>query len=200
MKVAVAGCVHGEMDKMYESLMHIQQRHGIQIDLVLCCGDFQAVRNRADLETMSVPVKYRSRGTFYKYYSGEKKAPILTLFVGGNHEATLHLQQLPWGGWVAPNIYYMGWAGVVDFAGLSIAGISGTFKHYHYPQSLSSFLSFPPSLLSHADSDPDQPTDHHELYPYSEDEKRSAYHQRMIDVFRLSQVCTNNDLKVSNWR
>ncbi len=136
MKVAVAGCVHGEMDKMYESLMHIQQKHGIQIDLVLCCGDFQAVRNRADLETMSVPVKYRSMGTFYKYYSGEKKAPFLTLFVGGNHEATLHLQQLPWGGWVAPNIYYMGWAGVVDFAGLSIAGISGTFKHYHYPQSL----------------------------------------------------------------
>lgn len=43
-----------------------------------------------------------------RYYSGEKKAPILTIFVGGNHEASNYLQELPYGGWVAPNIYYMG--------------------------------------------------------------------------------------------
>lgn len=43
-----------------------------------------------------------------RYYSGEKKAPILTIFIGGNHEASNYLQELPYGGWVAPNIYYMG--------------------------------------------------------------------------------------------
>ena len=43
-----------------------------------------------------------------RYYSGEKKAPILTIFIGGNHEASNYLQELPYGGWVAKNIYYMG--------------------------------------------------------------------------------------------
>ena len=46
--------------------------------------------------------------TFYKYYSGEKKAPVLTICIGGNHEASNHMQELPYGGWVAPNIFYLG--------------------------------------------------------------------------------------------
>lgn len=44
----------------------------------------------------------------FRYYSGEKNAPVLTVFIGGNHEASNHLQELPYGGWVAPNIYYLG--------------------------------------------------------------------------------------------
>ena len=78
------------------------------MDLLLCCGDFQAVRNLADLKCMAVPDKYKEMGTFYKYYSGELKAPFLTLVIGGNHEASNHLQELPFGGWLCPNIYFMG--------------------------------------------------------------------------------------------
>lgn len=29
-----------------------------------------------------------------QYYSGEKVAPVMTLFVGGNHEASNHLWEL----------------------------------------------------------------------------------------------------------
>ena len=54
----------------------------------------QAVRNDEDLCCMACPPKYRHMETFYKYYSGEKKAPILTLFIGGNHEASNHLWEL----------------------------------------------------------------------------------------------------------
>ena len=32
--------------------------------------------------------------TFYKYYSGEKTAPVLTIFIGGNHEASNYLWEL----------------------------------------------------------------------------------------------------------
>ena len=46
--------------------------------------------------------------SFFRYYSGEKTAPVLTVFIGGNHEASNYLQELPYGGWVAPKIYYMG--------------------------------------------------------------------------------------------
>ncbi|XP_052574026.1 lariat debranching enzyme isoform X2 [Peromyscus californicus insignis] len=108
MRVAVAGCCHGELDKIYETLALAEQRGPGPVDLLLCCGDFQAVRNEADLRCMAVPPKYRHMQTFYRYYSGEKKAPVLTIFIGGNHEASNHLQELPYGGWVAPNIYYLG--------------------------------------------------------------------------------------------
>ncbi|EPY86390.1 lariat debranching enzyme [Camelus ferus] len=118
MRVAVAGCCHGELDKIYETLALAERRGPGPIDLLLCCGDFQAVRNEADLRCMAVPPKYRHMQTFYRYYSGEKKAPVLTIFIGGNHEASNHLQELPYGGWVAPNIYYLGLAGVVKYRGV----------------------------------------------------------------------------------
>jgi lariat debranching enzyme len=64
-------------------------------------------------------------GDFYKYYSGEKNAPITTIVVGGNHEAISYLSELRYGGWLAPNIYFLGSSGVVNFGNLKIAGISG---------------------------------------------------------------------------
>lgn len=53
----------------------------------------QACRNTTDLSNMACPAKYRHMNTFYKYYSGEKTAPVLTLYIGGNHEASnYHLE------------------------------------------------------------------------------------------------------------
>jgi lariat debranching enzyme len=50
----------------------------------------------------------------------------------GNHEASNYLWELFHGGYVAPNIYYLGHAGVVQFGGLRIAGMSGIFKDHDY--------------------------------------------------------------------
>jgi len=43
---------------------------------------------------MKCPEKYLEIGTFHEYYSGVKKAPYLTIFVGGNHEASNHNREL----------------------------------------------------------------------------------------------------------
>lgn len=40
------------------------------MDLLLCCGDFQAVRNEGDMKCMAVPAKYRTMQTFYKSVAG----------------------------------------------------------------------------------------------------------------------------------
>lgn len=54
----------------------------------------QAVRNMTDMNALACPVKFRAINTFYKYYSGEKVAPVTTIFIGGNHEASNHLTEL----------------------------------------------------------------------------------------------------------
>lgn len=66
MIIAVEGCAHGELEKIYETLSYLEAENNIKVDLLLCCGDFQANRNAGDLECMAVPPKYRSICTFYK--------------------------------------------------------------------------------------------------------------------------------------
>lgn len=123
---------------------------------------------------MSVPHKYRAIGDFHEYYSGARVAPYLTLFVGGNHEASSHLQELYYGGWVAPNIYYVGAANVVRFGDLRIAGLSGIWKGYNYNKP------------------------HFERLPYSADEIKSLYHVREIDVRKLLLLRTQVDIGISH--
>ncbi|XP_005097087.1 lariat debranching enzyme B [Aplysia californica] len=174
MKIAVEGCCHGELDAIYETLASLEKENNFKIDLLLVCGDFQSVRNYSDLEAMAVPPKYQQLQTFYKYYSGEKKAPVLTIFIGGNHEASNYLQELSYGGWVAPNIYYLGYAGVVQVGGVRIGGVSGIYKSHDFYKG------------------------HFERPPYSNDTKRSVYHVRNLEVFRLKQLIRPLDIFMSH--
>ncbi|KAL4217422.1 lariat debranching enzyme [Mactra antiquata] len=174
MKIAVEGCCHGALDEIYQTLEYLEKKNDVKVDLLLICGDFQAVRNMADMQCMAVPLKHREMNSFYKYYSGEAVAPVLTIFIGGNHEASNYLQELPYGGWVAPKIYYLGYAGVVQFGGVRIGGMSGIYKGKDFMKG------------------------HFEHPPYSEDTKRSAYHIRTFDVFRLKQLKQHVDIFLSH--
>ncbi|KAL0397576.1 UNVERIFIED_CONTAM: Lariat debranching enzyme [Sesamum calycinum] len=152
MKIAVEGCMHGDLDNVYATLVHLQEVEKIKIDLLICCGDFQAVRNENDLQSLNVPPKYRSMNSFWKYYSGEKAAPCPTIFIGGNHEASNYLWELYYGGWAAPQIFFLGFAGVVKFGNVRIGGLSGIYKAHHYYSG------------------------HYEKMPYNEKDIRSIYH------------------------
>ncbi|KAH8256218.1 hypothetical protein KR026_010969 [Drosophila bipectinata] len=174
MKIAVEGCAHGELERIYDTIEVIEKESSTKIDLLLCCGDFQSTRNIEDLQTMAVPKKYLDICTFYKYYSGERVAPVLTIFIGGNHEASNYLQELPYGGWVAPNIYYLGYAGVVNVNGVRIAGVSGIYKGHDFLRG------------------------HHEYPPYTEATCRSVYHVRQLEVFRLKQLSGKIDIIMSH--
>ncbi|KAK6105243.1 hypothetical protein QQG55_19480 [Brugia pahangi] len=81
--IAVAGCSHGEMDKIYATMAEIERREGYKFDLLISCGDYEAVRNYGDLKHMHVPEKYRHLQSFHRYYSGESEAPVLTIFMEG---------------------------------------------------------------------------------------------------------------------
>ena len=101
-------------------------------------------------------------------------APILTIFIGGNHEASNYLQELAYGGWVAPNIYYLGYAGVIVVNGVRIAGISGIFRDYNFEKG------------------------HFEYPPYDFGATRSVYGIRSLEVFRLSQLTNKIDIMLSH--
>jgi len=130
--IIVTGCIHGCMDKMYKDIQDYASSKKLKIDLVLCTGDFESIRSENDLNFLACPEKYREVGDFHKYYTNKVKAPYLTIFIGGNHEASNYLEQNYYGGWVASNIYYLGRSGVINVKGIRIAGVSGIFNQYDY--------------------------------------------------------------------
>jgi len=67
MKIAVEGCAHGELDNIFDTVVELQRRDNVTIDLLLICGDFQAVRNLSDLKAMAVSPKFQQLQTFHKY-------------------------------------------------------------------------------------------------------------------------------------
>ncbi|KAK4122775.1 DBR1-domain-containing protein [Parathielavia appendiculata] len=174
-RIAVEGCGHGTLNAIYAAVDRAcYERQWDGVDLLIIGGDFQAVRNAADLNVMSVPAKYRELGDFHEYYSGARKAPYLTIFVAGNHEASSHLWELYYGGWVAPNIYYMGAANVLRLGPLRIAGMSGIWKGFDYRKP------------------------HYERLPFNTDDIKSFYHVREIDVRKLLQLRTQVDIGISH--
>ncbi|KAJ7653339.1 lariat debranching enzyme, C-terminal domain-containing protein [Mycena polygramma] len=174
MKVAVEGCCHGELDTIYSQIKTLEDKNKYKVDLLLICGDFQAIRNHQDLQCMAVPDKYKQLGGFYKYYTGERKAPVLTIVIGGNHEASNYMWELYHGGWLAPNIYYLGEAGCVRVNGVRIAGASGIFKSHDFPRG------------------------HFEKMPYDRSMVRSIYHIREYAVRKLSLLSSRLQVFLSH--
>ncbi|EMC91530.1 hypothetical protein BAUCODRAFT_79502 [Baudoinia panamericana UAMH 10762] len=174
-RLAIEGCGHGTLHAIYASVAEACNVKGWpSVDLLVIGGDFQSVRNAYDLNCVSMPAKYRSMCDFHEYYSGSRTAPYLTVFVGGNHEASNYLFELYHGGWVAPNIYYLGAANVLRLGSLRIAGMSGIWKGYNYRKP------------------------HLERLPYNESDLRSIYHTRELDVRKLLQIRTQVDVGISH--
>ena len=175
LRVAVEGCGHGELHSIYKSVFKSCQAKGWDgVDVLIIGGDFQACRNNHDMNWMAVPLKFRKIHDFHEYYSGRRTAPCLTLFIGGNHEASNHLQELYYGGWAAPNIYYMGAANVVNLGGVRIAGMSGIWKGYDYRKP------------------------HCHLDTLRPDDARGVYHTREIDIRKLLLLRSQIDVGLSH--
>lgn len=89
-------------------------------------------------------------------------------------QASAHLGELHYGGWAAPNIFYLGAASIVNFGGVRIGGLSGIYNSRHYHSG------------------------HYERPPFNDDEMRSFYHIRELDVFRLLQLRRPLDVFLSH--
>lgn len=175
LRVYFEGCCHGRLDAIYSAIQRASSKSSgsssaqtdafANVDLLLIGGDFQSIRTHSDLSCIAVPPKYKSdvaNGDFAAYFDGKKKAPVLTIFIGGNHEASNYLQELYYGGWVAPNIYYLGKSGAVIYKNkLRIAGVSGIYNEPHYK------------------------SPYYERVPFGMSEMRSVYHVRNYEMAKL---------------
>lgn len=96
--IAVQGCCHGELDVIYDCIREAENKTGKHIELLIIGGDFECLRCTDDLNSIAVPQKYKHMNSFHEYLIGTKIAPVLTIFIGGNHEASNVLQDLYYGG------------------------------------------------------------------------------------------------------
>lgn len=175
MRLAVVGCSHGALTDIYASIQAASDaavaRGEAAVDCVLLCGDFQALRHGQDTLDMAVPDKYRALGQFHDYYAGRKKAPFVTIVIGGNHESSAYMRELANGGFLAPNIYFGGFAGVVRLGhrtrGPRVACASGIWNAKSFRMG------------------------HWEQTPFDKGSLRSVYHIREFDTARLLQLANS---------
>ena len=166
--IAITGCIHGCLKKLYTDLLEYQTKNNINIDLVLCTGDFECMITEDDLNYLSCPLKYRHMGDFHKYYSGLLPTPFLTIFIGGNHEASNILNELFYGGYITEKVYYLGRSGIINYKGITIAGISGIFNEWDY-------------LKGHYEKKLDSSV-------------KSIYHQREFELAKISNYSKKIDI------
>ena len=171
LNIIITGCIHGSLDKMYKDIKEYSSTSNKKIDMILCTGDFECMRTEKDLTFLSCPEKYREMGDFYKYYTSKAIAPYLTIFIGGNHEASNYLEQNYYGGWVAPNIYYLGRSGLINVKGIRIGGISGIFNKFDY-------------FRGNFEKDEDD----------IKGDKKSIFHLREFEVAKMSHVKNKIDI------
>ena len=174
MLVAVVGCVHGELKRIYSSISLIEKQLNKTVDLVLLTGDLQTARTKKDLNSMAVPDKYKKMGDFHEYYNGNLKIPILTIAIGGNHECSDYLMDYPRGGFLMNNFYYMGFSSIVKAKGISIAGWSGIYNVHNFEKP------------------------RNESKPLQGNSVRSIYHVRKQDFSKLSQYSGKVDIGMSH--
>lgn len=181
----ISNLPHGDLDTTYQKIQQTEIDHDIKISFVLLCGDVETIRNQYDLDhAISVPEKYKKMKDFHQYYSGQKLVPYLTIFIGGNHENSYFLNELPFGGFVCENFYYLGYAGVVNVEvttenskvyNLRISGYSGIYNKNYFQKG------------------------HFEKMPFDKksNDVKSVYCCRSQEEFKLRQIdCSENSSRI----
>lgn len=100
----------------------------------------------------------------------------MTIYIGGNHEATNYHRELHFGGWVAPNIYYLGASNVIRYKGLRIGGLSGIFKSLDYEKGYCESIPYA---------------------PHSAD-TITAFHYRHLEILKLLAYPSPLDIMISH--
>lgn len=127
------GDIHGRFRRVEEWLLALEQARGRQVELAFAVGDVEAFsdpeHHRRKAAKRGMPAEFAS------YADGTRTFPRPLYFIGGNNEDFAPLHAMQEGGELAPNVHYLGRAGVRTFGGATVAFLSGIYapKHFETP-------------------------------------------------------------------
>ncbi len=126
MLLAVIGDVHGRFLRVEAWVAALEAAHGRPVDCVLAVGDVETFPTADDDRRKGA--KRSMPAEFAAYTTGVRRMPRPFVFVGGNNEAFDDLDAIPDGGELAPNVRYLGRAGLTVLPeGPRIAYLSGIY-------------------------------------------------------------------------
>lgn len=128
------GDIHGRFHRVEAWLEELEASLGRPVDVVLAVGDVEAFRHAGDQRRKAA--KRKMPAEFAAYADGQRRLRWPLYFIGGNNEDFEALHDLPEGGELAPNVYYLGRAGQRELRGLRVAWLSGIYAPRFYEQPL----------------------------------------------------------------
>jgi lariat debranching enzyme len=138
--VVGVGDIHGRFHRVEAWMDALEAARGRPVDLVLAVGDVEAFRRPDDHRRKAA--KRAMPAEFAEYADGHQRMKRPLYFIGGNNEDFEALHDTPEGVELAPNVHYLGRAGLRELKGLRIAYLSGI----HAPRFFEQPLKRPTSL------------------------------------------------------
>jgi lariat debranching enzyme len=132
--IAGVGDIHGRFHRVEEWLDALEAARGRPVDLVLAVGDVEAFRMADDHRRKAA--KRGMPAEFADYADGVRTMKRPLYFIGGNNEDFEALHDMPEGFSLAPNVHYLGRAGLKEVQGLRVGYLSGIHAPRFYEQPL----------------------------------------------------------------
>jgi lariat debranching enzyme len=138
--VVGVGDIHGRFHRVEAWMDALEAARGRPVDLVLAVGDVEAFKRADDHRRKTA--KRGMPAEFAEYADGARRMKRPLYFIGGNNEDFEALHDTPQGSELAPNVHYLGRAGLRMIRGLRVAYLSGI----HAPRFFEQPLKRPTSL------------------------------------------------------
>ena len=132
--VVGVGDIHGRFHRVETWLDALEAARGRPVDMVLAVGDVEAFRLADDHRRKAA--KRAMPAEFAEYADGVRTMKRPLYFIAGNNEDFEALHDSPDGLQLAPNVQYLGRAGLKTLHGLRVGYLSGIHAPRFYEQPL----------------------------------------------------------------
>jgi lariat debranching enzyme len=132
--IAAVGDIHGRFHRVEAWLEALEAAHGRRVDAVLAVGDVEAFRRADDHRRKAA--KRTMPAEFAEYADGSRRVRRPLFFIGGNNEDFEALHDAPQGFELAPDVHYLGRAGLRELLGLRVGYLSGIHAPRFFEQPL----------------------------------------------------------------
>ena len=93
MIVCAAGDIHGAIDRLYQEVLAFEESLGVRFAWVLHVGDFGIWPDATRID--GATKRHDGAGDFPNWWAERRSAPRKTLFIKGNHEDFVWLDEQP---------------------------------------------------------------------------------------------------------